>query len=825
MALTPFVDNIETSAPKVLDNKNGRFSGGIWRPYNTVAEYEAAYPILASRAWTQLICVLNPDDNTKADIYMLDKNKIPQLVITSTSIASLTQRVVNLEEAQTATSQAITGINQSISTIEGDLSDLSTGLVNEIDRSTSADQANADAIATETARAIAAENTKANTVDIQSDIRITFSDLSSNTYTNILFANKDATIEYYDENGLQKKDIQFNSSGVVTIPIVAGPNFVGWINGVNGLLSNYIPKNYLLDTPAELITNKISGYWGSGATTESAITASATLSHSNLIAGVPGDKFVVQGITSATISNTIGAFFICFDESGTKTIHQGSGVLVADGPAYILTIPANIGTVRFGINFSNTDSATVSVKKGSSLAAVSSEKIKTNFLPTIPAKTSELTNDSGFITDSSISILKSKIQILDNLAGSPDFGIELTLAGVNLTFSWTGQILLSYNYDPSTAPNRYSDLLGVAVGTKTITLDATNQTTCYIKKSDFTGVTKEVIPVYYCRWGDDVLKDPNTYILITKNKSTKLKDCTGPLADFFRDQLNEKRILALEASDPGDVSFLSSDNESQNLFLRGNSPKTYVTTKKYGVIVAGQSNTEGRVPVAEAPIWLNQADPILPSVNMWNRTTKTFQTYKVGQNHTGATAATTLWSYDMVVAHLLQEYKADQIYMIKRARGGTAISQYGTNGGGYWDAYKERVPDGEIALTDSFEEQIRLAVAADTSFLIKAFLWHQGEGDYQDPAATDYYQNFKNVVAYVRGAVGNARLPVIFGSISTISAQFSQTVKDAQIKIANEDPYCWLVDMGAAPLLDLYHFNAASSESLGTQMFDIIKDF
>lgn len=105
MALTPFSDNIETNAPKVLDNKNGRFSGGKWRPYNDVAEYLAAYPILASRAWTQQICVLNPTDATKADIYMLDSAKVPYKVVGGVEVAELISKVEALE------TKAITIIN------------------------------------------------------------------------------------------------------------------------------------------------------------------------------------------------------------------------------------------------------------------------------------------------------------------------------------------------------------------------------------------------------------------------------------------------------------------------------------------------------------------------------------------------------------------------------------------------------------------------------------------------------------------------------------------------------------------------------------------
>ncbi|MEJ5993464.1 hypothetical protein WG904_03460 [Pedobacter sp. Du54] len=77
MALGVLYDNLETSSPKVLDNKNGIFEGGIWRPYNTLGEYTTRYPFLPSRAETQIIFVRSTLNNDRADLYIIDKNKVP----------------------------------------------------------------------------------------------------------------------------------------------------------------------------------------------------------------------------------------------------------------------------------------------------------------------------------------------------------------------------------------------------------------------------------------------------------------------------------------------------------------------------------------------------------------------------------------------------------------------------------------------------------------------------------------------------------------------------------------------------------------------------
>lgn len=80
MAQTPISDNWQLNAPKVLDNRSGRFSSGSWRPYNDLAEFDSAQPLL-SRAETLIFWVRSITDTTKADLYTLDINKQPYKVL------------------------------------------------------------------------------------------------------------------------------------------------------------------------------------------------------------------------------------------------------------------------------------------------------------------------------------------------------------------------------------------------------------------------------------------------------------------------------------------------------------------------------------------------------------------------------------------------------------------------------------------------------------------------------------------------------------------------------------------------------------------------
>lgn len=132
---------------------------------------------------------------------------------------------------------------------------------------------------------------------------------------------------------------------------------------------------------------------------------------------------------------------------------------------------------------------------------------------------------------------------------------------------------------------------------------------------------------------------------------------------------------------------------------------------------------------------------------------------------------------------------------------------------------------GGISLLQKFEESIRFHVKTNgEDFDIRAMLWHQGEGDIGKGTKLRYYDNLRNMIAYIRGVVGNARLPVITGTISHHSKEYDATIEEAQKRIAEEDPYFYLIDMSGATLQDNFHFDAKCSEYFGKMAFDKLID-
>lgn len=149
------------------------------------------------------------------------------------------------------------------------------------------------------------------------------------------------------------------------------------------------------------------------------------------------------------------------------------------------------------------------------------------------------------------------------------------------------------------------------------------------------------------------------------------------------------------------------------------------------------------------------------------------------------------------------------------SEGGTSIDPDGyTNH--HWTADYELLDNLDNSLLLHFERQIRNHINLyGTLFDIRAFLWHQGEGDSQTGPAARYYDNLKNMIAYVRGVVGNSQLPFICGTVPHASGQYNATVEAAFHQLDSEDDNFYLVDLSGAPLQDAYHFNSTASIYFG----------
>ena len=258
------------------------------------------------------------------------------------------------------------------------------------------------------------------------------------------------------------------------------------------------------------------------------------------------------------------------------------------------------------------------------------------------------------------------------------------------------------------------------------------------------------------------------------------------------------------------------------------------------VLVAGQSNTDGRVDNVELPEYIKRDGY---RYCQWSFGSGVHS----GEGHFEAFAPRNYsqkperWAYDAVVYYELERLWQRPFYVIKESLGGTAIDpRCESNSNMHWSADLNYLASttasdkGGLSLLKAFTENIGACIDSQLSkfpegYDIKFMLWHQGESDRSQ--ADSYHDNLKAVVNYVRTYLVNktgqqkyARLPFICGTFSKASKQGSPKVAAALYQLQQEDPNFHVVDVSDATLgRDQIHFDAAGAELLGKRMFEEIK--
>ncbi|MBQ2180229.1 MAG: hypothetical protein II450_07495, partial [Prevotella sp.] len=257
------------------------------------------------------------------------------------------------------------------------------------------------------------------------------------------------------------------------------------------------------------------------------------------------------------------------------------------------------------------------------------------------------------------------------------------------------------------------------------------------------------------------------------------------------------------------------------------------------VLVAGQSNTDGRVDNVELPAYIKRNGyrycqwSFGSGVHSGEGRFEPFTPRNYSQKPER-------WAYDAVVYYELERLWRRPFYVIKESLGGTAIDQRcESNSNMRWSADPDYLATtaasdkGGLSLLKAFTENIGACIDNQLSKLpegydIKFMLWHQGESDRSQ--ADSYHDNLKAVVDYVRTYLVNktgqqkyARLPFICGTFSKASKQGSPKVAAALYQLQQEDANFHVVDVSDATLgRDQIHFDAAGAELLGKRMFEKI---
>lgn len=305
-------------------------------------------------------------------------------------------------------------------------------------------------------------------------------------------------------------------------------------------------------------------------------------------------------------------------------------------------------------------------------------------------------------------------------------------------------------------------------------------------------------------------------------------------ADYKVEEYNESQRLHDIESDIqslGDIITGSGVSRFDAYYrLGGGMIDTYnLITRKIGLIVMGQSNAQGRIPNADFPATatidttddLTLYKQIEHCQFMKGQIESAYTEMNMNfasRNNDG------LWAFDDIVYNAVNQALGGNtdFYVLKQARGATGIRfANGSFNANVNDFAKAGYGNSQLYhLKLLFERAMSLQPTID----FKAILWHQGEAEYQVTEAGVYYECLCQIIYWLRGLVGNPKLPFIFGTVPTDSLQYSAIVKADMERVAAEINDCYLIDLGAAgDMIDDYHFGPSTAERLAREMYKIMR--
>jgi len=238
------------------------------------------------------------------------------------------------------------------------------------------------------------------------------------------------------------------------------------------------------------------------------------------------------------------------------------------------------------------------------------------------------------------------------------------------------------------------------------------------------------------------------------------------------------------------------------------------------ILTAGQSNADGRVPIADLPDYVDF------HLCQWSYGSGDFASatghFSPFSPHVAKPGIEGSWGFDAIVYHLLGQCWQRPFYVIKQTMGGTSIdTSCQSTHGWHWsvDAEQKSLLKALCRQIDDCVQQL------PPDYEIKCLLWHQGESD--RAAADRYHDNLKAVVDHVRrhlvettGRKEYATLPVVCATYSDSSRQKSDKIVAALLDMQREDGNFHVVDASDLSLLpDRLHFDAEGAERLAGRIF------
>ena len=257
------------------------------------------------------------------------------------------------------------------------------------------------------------------------------------------------------------------------------------------------------------------------------------------------------------------------------------------------------------------------------------------------------------------------------------------------------------------------------------------------------------------------------------------------------------------------------------------------------IIVAGQSNADGRIIYTSAPSWLANNNYKIDNYKVWDTNTNTFQTYDVlgMTGNGGATAGSdgtgeNKYAFDAQFAHdWLSEY-GGELYLVRQTLGGIGIEDEPTTGtrNWTWQPDIDNIVSGCNSMCLALMNKVLNAMSYARQqgiFLVPlCILWHQGEHDATSEYVSSYKQNLSNLIMWMRGLLLTPTLPFICAYINNNYNEYYHQVNEIFSELATADEYMTAIDMaGHYTMLDNFHYDADAIAYMGNEMFNSIKNY
>ena len=237
-------------------------------------------------------------------------------------------------------------------------------------------------------------------------------------------------------------------------------------------------------------------------------------------------------------------------------------------------------------------------------------------------------------------------------------------------------------------------------------------------------------------------------------------------------------------------------------------------------IIAGQSNADGRAPVADLVDNLAVYAPVQPGAFIYysnpaytSTDTSHYQKWvslQPGYSTLGAAVPGPIFGAEVSAGVNLSGFDAaSTVDFIKVCEGGTSIASQ----------WKPRSGRDYVALIAGVQDALAKLTAAGDTYTVKAMYWHQGESD--GSRTTTYASLLTTLVADIRADLNLPNMPFYIGELAYTH---DQTFLDAQWSASRSIPNAGFVSAKGLMLnTDNIHFNAVGQVSMGLRWASVYK--